>query len=47
MRYVLNKFHYTGRDSERIGPIDPLLVARANAFEMGERNLHLLARTES
>ncbi|MFN7878105.1 MAG: polyphosphate kinase 2 [Pirellula sp.] len=44
MRYVLHKFPYTGKSANRINPIDPLLVARANAFEMGERNLHMLAR---
>jgi polyphosphate kinase 2 len=47
MRYVLHKFPYTGKSVDRINPIDPLLVARANAFEMGERNLHMLARTDS
>lgn len=44
MRYVLHKFPYTGKSVNRINPIDPLLVARANAFEMGERSLHMLAR---
>lgn len=44
MRYVLHKFPYTGKSANRINPIDPLLVARANAFEMGERSLHMLAR---
>ncbi|MFN8743271.1 MAG: polyphosphate kinase 2 [Pirellula sp.] len=47
MRYVLHKFPYTGKSSGRINPIDPLLVARANAFEMGERSLHMLARTDA
>ncbi len=47
MRYVLHKFPYNGKSVDRIKPIDPLLVARANAFEMGERNLHMMARTDT
>ena len=46
MRCVLHKFSYEGKETERIGPIDPLLVARANAFEMGEKALHLMAKTD-
>lgn len=43
MRYVLHKLPYTGKDLERIGTIDPLLVARANAFERGEQMMHMIA----
>ncbi len=31
MRYVLHSLPYTGKDPERIGPVDLLLVGRANA----------------
>ncbi len=27
MRYILHKLHYDGKDVERIGPLDPLIVA--------------------
>ena len=30
MRYVLHKLPYDGKDPERIGPLDPLLVGRAH-----------------
>ena len=30
MRYLLHKIPYTGRDREQIGPVDPLIVGRAN-----------------
>ncbi len=37
MRYVLHKMPYPGKDIARIGPIDPLIVGRANVvFEAGE-----------
>jgi polyphosphate kinase 2 len=38
MRYVLHKLDYTNKDLDRIGPLDPLLVGRANVvYEKGER----------
>jgi polyphosphate kinase 2 len=38
MRYVLHRFNYTKKDLDRIGPVDPLLVGRANiVYEKGER----------
>ena len=37
MRYVLHKLNYDGKDTERIGVVDPLLVGRAQVvFEQGE-----------
>jgi len=37
MRYVLHKLPYTNKDVERICPLDPLLVGRANVvYERGE-----------
>ena len=37
MRYVLHQMDYDGKDPERIGAIDPLLVGRAQVvFEQGE-----------
>ncbi|MCP5266517.1 MAG: polyphosphate kinase 2 [Burkholderiaceae bacterium] len=37
MRYLLHKVNYAGKDVARIGPIDPLIVGRANVvFEAGE-----------
>jgi polyphosphate kinase len=37
MRYVLHRFNYTKKDLDRIGPVDPLLVGRANVvYEKGE-----------
>lgn len=37
MRYVLHKLPYTNKDLDRIGPLDPLLVGRANVvYERGE-----------
>lgn len=37
MRYVLHKLNYEGKDTERIGNVDPLLVGRAQVvFEQGE-----------
>lgn len=38
MRYVLHTIPYKNKDLERIGPLDPLLVGRANiVYELGER----------
>ncbi|MCA9143459.1 MAG: polyphosphate kinase 2 [Planctomycetaceae bacterium] len=43
MRYVLHKFAYTNKDTDKIGPIDPLLVGRANVvYERGEQTVPLL-----
>jgi len=40
MRYVLHRLPYTGKDLEGIGPIDPLLVGRANVvYERGEKQI--------
>ena len=37
MRYVLHSLPYTGKDPERIGRVDALLVGRANTIhERGE-----------
>jgi hypothetical protein len=39
MRYVLHRTPYASKDIDRIGPIDPLLVGRANVvYERGERH---------
>ncbi len=39
MRYVLHRLPYDGRDSDKIGPVDPLLVGRAQVvFEQGEHS---------
>jgi len=32
MRFVLHKLNYTGKDSSKIGPVDPLLVGRARVM---------------
>ncbi len=38
MRYVLHSIPYESKDIDRIGPVDPLLVGRANiVYERGER----------
>ena len=38
MRYVLHKLPYAGKDSDRIGQLDPLLVGRAHVvYERGEQ----------
>jgi polyphosphate kinase 2 len=38
MRYVLHTIPYDNRDLNRIGPVDPLLVGRANiVYEQGEK----------
>jgi polyphosphate kinase 2 len=40
MRYVLHRLPYKGKDLEGIGPIDPLLVGRANVvYERGEKQI--------
>lgn len=39
MRYVLHKFPYADKVMDKIGPLDPLLVGRANVvYERAERN---------
>jgi len=39
LRYVLHSLPYEGKDAERIGALDPLLVGRAElVFEIGERS---------
>jgi polyphosphate kinase 2 len=39
MRYVLHRLPYERKDVERIGPLDPLLVGRANVvYEQGEHS---------
>jgi polyphosphate kinase 2 len=41
MRYVLHRLPYKGKDLAGIGPIDPLLVGRANVvYEQGERQVN-------
>ena len=43
MRYVLHKSNYTNKNLAHIGPLDPLLVGRANVvYEQGEHDLALL-----
>jgi polyphosphate kinase 2 len=40
MRYVLHKLPYTNKDIDRVRPLDPLLVGRANVvYERGEKVL--------
>ncbi|MCE1186178.1 MAG: polyphosphate kinase 2, partial [Rhodocyclales bacterium] len=40
LRYILHKLPYTGKDLDTIGPIDPLLVGRANVvYERGENHI--------
>jgi polyphosphate kinase 2 len=40
MRYVLHKLPYKNKDLDGIGPIDPLLVGRANVvYEQGEKQI--------
>ena len=42
MRYVLHTVPYDNKDLDRIGPVDPLLVGRANiVYEQGERQPHV------
>jgi len=39
LRYVLHKLPYTNKNIDRIGPLDPLLVGRANVvYERGEKD---------
>ena len=39
LRYVLHKMPYANKDIDRIGPLDPLLVGRANVvYERGEKD---------
>ncbi|TAH50053.1 MAG: polyphosphate kinase 2 [Betaproteobacteria bacterium] len=39
LRYVLHKLPYTNKDLTRIGPLDPLIVGRANVvYERGEKD---------
>lgn len=43
MRYVLHKMPYEGKDIDRIGPLDPLLVGRAHVvYERGENSHQFL-----
>ena len=43
MRYVLYKLPYANKDTEHIGPLDPLLVGRAHVvYERGEKRAPLL-----
>ena len=43
MRYVLHKLPYSNKDLDRIGPLDPLLVGRANVvYERGEKDTPIL-----
>lgn len=38
LRYVLHKLPYTNKNIDAIGPLDPLLVGRANVvYERGEK----------
>lgn len=38
LRYILHKLPYTNKDLDSIGPLDPLLVGRANSvYERGEK----------
>jgi polyphosphate kinase 2 len=39
MRYILHRLPYSNKDIDRIGPLDPLLVGRANVvYERGEKH---------
>lgn len=43
LRYVLHKLPYANKEVVRIGPLDPLLVGRANVvYERGEKDVPLL-----
>jgi polyphosphate kinase 2 len=45
MRYVLHAIPYEKKNLERIGPVDPLLVGRANVvYERGERPAEEIAK---
>jgi len=41
MRYVLHQLPYTKKDAAKVGPLDPLIVGRANVvYERGEEHGH-------
>jgi len=43
LRYILHKLPYTNKDLSHLGPLDPLLVGRANVvYEQGEKENALL-----
>jgi hypothetical protein len=43
LRYILHKLPYSNKDLSHIGPLDPLLVGRANVvYEQGEKENALL-----
>lgn len=44
MRYVLHSLPYADKDLERIGPVEPLLVGRANSIH--ERGEHEFGATD-
>jgi polyphosphate kinase 2 len=42
LRYILHRLPYKNKDTERIGPLDPLIVGRANVvYEKGEQQLNV------
>jgi polyphosphate kinase 2 len=42
MRYILHRLPYLNKDAERIGPLDPLIVGRANVvYEKGEHQINV------
>ena len=42
MRYILHRLPYKNKDPDRIGPLDPLIVGRANVvYEQGEHQLNV------
>jgi len=42
MRYILHRLPYKNKDPDRIGPLDPLIVGRANVvYEQGEHELNV------
>jgi len=44
MRYILQRLPYSNKDTEQVGPVDPLLVGRANVvYERGERQAIAMA----
>ena len=44
MRYVLQKLPYANKDPQQVGPVDPLLLGRANVvYERGETRLGAVA----
>lgn len=43
MRYILHKLPYTNKNLEAIGPLDPMIVGRANVvYERGEKDSPIL-----